>query len=85
MIDLAESLLEDLGFKEFRVRHHDDIARIEVKAEDILLIVQNKDIIDKRFKEVGFKFTTLDLREFKSGNLNNAMLKESVIKLSEIK
>jgi len=85
MIDLAESFLEDLGLKEFRVRHHDDIARIEVKAENIIQIIKNKDMIDKRFKEIGFKFVALDLKEFKSGNLNIALIKESVIRLSEIR
>ncbi len=85
MIDLAESFLENLGLREFRVRHHDDIARIEVKAEDIMQIISNRDLIDKRLKEIGFKFITIDLKEFKSGSLNNAMIKESIVRLSEIR
>ena len=85
MIDLAEGFLENLGLREFRVRHHDDIARIEVKAEDIMQIISNRDLIDKRLKEIGFKFITIDLKEFKSGSLNNAMIKESIVRLSEIR
>ncbi len=84
MIDQAESFLEQLGLREFRVRHHDDIARIEAKAEDVNIILKHREAVDRRFKELGFRFTALDLKEFKSGNLNSTLLPETLISISEI-
>lgn len=84
MIDAAESFLAQLGLREFRVRHHDDIARIEVKENDIPAILQHKYAIDKKFKEIGFKFAVLDLKEFKSGSLNMSLPGNSLIRISEL-
>ncbi len=66
----AERLMRELGFKQFRVRHHDKIARLEV--EDIGLILANgvRDKINKGLKEIGFTYVAVDLGGFKSGSLN---------------
>ncbi|MCP4584066.1 MAG: ATP-dependent sacrificial sulfur transferase LarE [candidate division Zixibacteria bacterium] len=66
----AERYLRSLGFRQFRVRHHDKIARIEV--EDLELFLKNglRERIDRKLKEIGFTYVALDLGGFKSGNLN---------------
>ena len=74
-IEEAEDFLRGLGFVEFRVRHHDTIARIEVKSEDLNKLTtepNRKKIIDK-LKSVGFKFVTVDLQGFRSGSLNETL------------
>lgn len=74
-IDEAESFLRDLGLVEFRVRHHDTIARVEVNPEDIEKITTEparSQIVDK-LKSLGFKFVTVDLQGFRSGALNEAL------------
>lgn len=76
-VELAEEFLHSLGLFEFRVRHHGDIARIEVRPEDINTVIvekTRKEIVEK-LKTLGFKFVALDLAGFESGSLN-AMLSE---------
>ena len=74
-IDEAENFLRGLGLVEFRVRHHDTIARIEVNPKDIEKVVAEparSQIVDK-LKSLGFKFITVDLQGFRSGALNEAL------------
>jgi len=74
-VDEAESFLRRLGFVEFRVRHHDTVARIEVRREDIAKVTAEpvrSRVIDK-LKSLGFKFVTVDLQGFRSGALNEAL------------
>ena len=74
-IDAAESYLRALGFIEFRVRHHDTIARIEVHPQDIekLTAEPNRTQIVEKFKSLGFKFVAVDLQGFRSGSLNEPL------------
>jgi pyridinium-3,5-biscarboxylic acid mononucleotide sulfurtransferase len=69
-IEAAEDVLYDLGLRQFRVRHHGPIARLEVSAEDFSVVLQHRSLITARFKEVGYVFTALDLAGFKSGSMN---------------
>ena len=74
-IDEAENFLRELGLVEFRVRHHDTVARIEVNPEDIEKVTTEparSQIVDK-LKSLGFKFVTVDLQGFRSGALNEAL------------
>ena len=67
--------MRELGFVEFRVRHHDIIARIEVRPEDLHKLISDEirqKVIDK-MKAIGFKFVTLDLQGFRSGSLNETL------------
>ena len=66
----AERYLRELGFKQFRVRHHGKIARLELDNMDILLKNGMKQQINDRLKEIGFAYVTVDLGGFKSGSLN---------------
>jgi uncharacterized protein len=77
-IEQAEEFLRGLGLLEFRVRHHDTIARIEVKPEDLHKVTSEparQKIIDK-FKSLGFKYVTVDLQGFRSGSLNESLTKD---------
>ena len=74
-VEQAEDFMRELGFVEFRVRHHDTIARIEVRPEDLNKLISNsirQKIIDK-MKSIGFKFVTVDLQGFRSGSLNETL------------
>ncbi len=76
MIDRAEQYLRALGLQTIRVRYHrGDLARLEVPAEAIARIAQPevRSGILEAFKELGFKYVTLDLRGFRSGSQNEAL------------
>jgi len=74
-IELAEDFLRKLSLVEFRVRHHDTIARIEVSPQDIEKITTEpiRSKIVKKLKSLGFKFVTVDLQGFRSGSLNEPL------------
>lgn len=66
-IDEAEEIIRSLGMTHVRVRHHEDLARIEVDANEISKCLGQKDEIHNRLKKLGYKFVTLDLKGHKSG------------------
>jgi len=77
-VEEAEDYLRSLGFVEFRVRHHGDIARIEVAAGQIEKIMsqQTRTKIVEKLKELGFKYVTVDLEGFRSGSLNETLTED---------
>jgi uncharacterized protein len=77
-IEKAEDFLRTLGLEEFRVRHHDTIARIEVHQNDFKKITSepNRSKIIKKLKSLGFKYITIDLQGFRSGAMNEILLAE---------
>jgi len=77
-IDQAEGFLRSLGFVEFRVRHHDAIARIEVRAQDVpkLTVEPVRSKVVEKLKSLGFQFVTVDLQGFRSGSLNESLSQE---------
>jgi len=72
-IDQAEDYLRSLGLVEFRVRHHDQIARLETHEMDIQKVIDNKKQILTKLKQIGFKYIALDLQGFRSGSLNETL------------
>jgi len=74
-VEQAEDFLRRFGLVEFRVRHHDSIARIEVSPNDIpkLTTEPARSKIVKKLKSLGFKFVTVDLQGFRSGSLNELL------------
>ena len=74
-VELAEDYLRSLGLVEFRVRHHDTVARIEVKDEDFekAATEPNRSKIVEKLKTLGFKFVSLDLQGFRTGSLNETL------------
>lgn len=71
-VERAEGLLRDLGFRELRVRHHGETARIEVPLADLprLAAPGVRDAVVDRLKSLGFRWIALDLEGLRSGNLN---------------
>ncbi len=76
-VDRAEAVLRGLGFREFRVRHHGDVARLEVAREEMARVWEEgrAEAIVARLRELGFLHVTLDLAGFRSGSLNDALLR----------
>jgi pyridinium-3,5-biscarboxylic acid mononucleotide sulfurtransferase len=72
-IESAEEFLFSLGFKQYRVRYHDHIARIEVPQDEIPAIIAYSPRIIKRFKTLGFTYITLDLEGYRTGSLNEVL------------
>ncbi len=69
-IGAAEAFLRGLGIRQLRVRHHNDVARIEVEPENLEAVVQHRERIVRRLKNLGYKYVALDLAGFRSGSLN---------------
>jgi len=78
-VEQAEDFLRQLGFIEFRVRHHDTVARIEVPQSQIEKITSQptRTKIVEKLKSLGFKFVTVDLQGFRSGSLNETLSDEN--------
>jgi len=72
VLDDAERFLRGLGLTQFRVRHHETIARIEVLPEEIDTVIAHREAIVARLKELGYVYVTLDLQGFRSGSMNEA-------------
>jgi len=74
-IDRGEEILRELGFKEFRVRNHDTLVRLEISPAEFDRVLKRDlvDLLAKRFRELGFKYVTLDLLGFRSGSMNETL------------
>lgn len=70
-LDRAESALKSLGFSQVRVRHYDSIARIEVPIQEIEAVISKRSEVVEAIMRAGYRYATLDLEGFRSGNLNS--------------
>jgi uncharacterized protein len=77
-VEEAEGFLRSLGLVEFRVRHHDTVARIEVHPEDMGKVTAepNRSKVVEKLRTLGFKYVTVDLAGFRSGSLNVMLTEE---------
>lgn len=81
MIEAAEDYLRDLGYYDVRVRHHElkvgALARIELGPEELPEFRREEDfgVIAEKFKEIGYSHTTLDLKGYRRGSLNETVTK----------
>jgi len=73
-VEAAEDALAELGFSQFRVRHHEEVARIELVAEELPRALELRDSIQERLKAVGYRFVAVDLGGFRSGSLNEGLI-----------
>jgi uncharacterized protein len=76
MVDRAEQYLLDLGFRQVRVRHHGDIARVEVSVNERKRFF-DEELMDKvhaKLKEIGFNYIALDLKGYRTGSMNETIL-----------
>ncbi len=69
----AEGALRRMGFRELRVRHHGEVARVEVARDEMERALECASAIVGAIKEAGYRYATLDLEGFRSGNLNQAL------------
>lgn len=72
-VERAERSLRQLGLRELRVRHYDDSARLEVPVADLGAVLAQREAIVAAIKAAGYRYVTLDLEGFRSGNLNDAL------------
>ena len=69
-IEQAETVLDELGVQQFRVRHHDDIARVEVDQSEMKYVLEHAAEIHTGIQACGYRYVALELSGFKSGSLN---------------
>jgi uncharacterized protein len=74
-ISACEQFLKELGFKQFRVRFHEDLVRIEVASEEMSRFydVKTRAAVTSKFKEIGFSFVSLDLEGYRTGSMNEPL------------
>lgn len=72
-IEDAEHVLEMLGFRQYRVRHHGEVARLELEPEDFPKALEHRLEIEQKFKQLGYQYVALDLKGFRSGSMNEVI------------
>jgi uncharacterized protein len=75
----AESGLRSLGFRQLRVRHYGELARIEVPTDELALVVARHEDVSRAVHQAGYRYVTLDLDGFRSGNLNGALRADELV------
>jgi uncharacterized protein len=73
-VEQAEAVLAGLGFSQYRVRHHEEVARVELPRADMPRALDLAGTIEARIRECGYRFVALDLGGFASGSLNRALI-----------
>jgi uncharacterized protein len=83
VIERGEDALRGLGFHQFRLRHHGEIARIDIAREELprALTLEMAAEFTAVFKRLGFKFVTLDLEGFRSGSMNQLLTTEELLRV----
>ncbi len=76
-VENGEAILRELGFRQFRVRYHQELARIEIAPEELprALNAEMARVLAERFKRIGFSYVALDLEGYRQGSLNAALKK----------
>ena len=74
-VELGEAFLREMGFREFRVRVHGELVRLEVAPAEMKRALDSTftEMAAKRFSSLGFKYVTLDLKGFRSGAMNEVL------------
>jgi uncharacterized protein len=74
-IEKAEDLLQSLGFTQFRVRHHGEVARIEVPREEIARLLKDsvREEVYRRLRGLGFRYVTVDLEGYRTGSMDELL------------
>ena len=72
-VERAEKFLGDLGFVEYRVRVHDELARVEISKNEMTRILNAEifELVESEISKLGFKYVTLDMQGFRSGSMNH--------------
>jgi uncharacterized protein len=82
VVEQGEDALRAMGFRQFRVRHHGDIVRIEIAKDELPRALDPKMAAEfsRIFKALGFQFVTLDLEGFRSGSMNALLPAENLLR-----
>ena len=74
-VETGEEIMRALGFREFRVRHHDELVRLEVAPAELdrALDRRTADELARRFRALGFRYVTLDLHGYRAGAMNEVL------------
>jgi uncharacterized protein len=82
VVEKGEDAVRALGFRQFRVRHHGEIVRIEIAREELQRALDPAIATEftRIFKALGFKFVTLDLEGFRSGSMNTLLSAEDLLR-----
>jgi len=74
-VDRGEAVMRAMGFREFRVRHHDEIVRLEIAPAELDKALRREvvDELARRFRELGFRYVTLDLHGYRTGAMNEVL------------
>jgi pyridinium-3,5-biscarboxylic acid mononucleotide sulfurtransferase len=83
-VERSEDLLADLGFTQYRVRHHGDIARLEILPDEMSLLMDQRERIDAALKSFGYLYVAVDLGGFRSGSLNDVLRRKGDIPAVQI-
>ncbi|HYB92229.1 MAG TPA: hypothetical protein VEC38_14430, partial [Candidatus Binataceae bacterium] len=72
----GEKILHSLGFRVVRVRYHGEVARLELETSEIARVFEPeiREIVDREFRKIGFRFVAIDLKGFRSGSLNEGVV-----------
>lgn len=85
-VEAAEEVLRGLGLRQVRVRHHGDLARIEVDPADLVELVRSplRELLHEQLKALGYTYVTLDLKGYRTGSLNEVVLRKGFTLNEEI-
>ncbi len=74
-VDRGEEILRQLGFREFRVRHHEELVRLEIAPAELDRALRREmaDELARRFRSLGFRYVTLDLHGYRTGAMNEVL------------
>lgn len=72
-VDRAENIVRSMGITDVRVRDYDDTARIEIRKEEIQIILNRSEELNEKISDLGYRYVTLDLAGLRSGNLNGTL------------
>lgn len=76
-IEQAEVVLAELGLSQFRVRHHGEVARLEILPEEFEIALSQRETLENRLKKLGYGYVALDLSGYRSGSMNDKILARS--------
>ncbi len=77
-VEAAEEVMSALGFSQFRVRHHGEVARLEVPTHELQRALELNETINEQIKAAGYAYVTLDLAGFRSGSLNESLTQNDI-------
>ncbi|MEM7221200.1 MAG: ATP-dependent sacrificial sulfur transferase LarE [Pseudomonadota bacterium] len=82
-VEAAEEALAAVGFTQFRVRHHGEVARLELLPAEFALAFEHHDRINAELTALGYRFVSLDLKGFRSGSMNEGLAAVDVVRIVE--